>query len=89
MRCILGYKIEEKGRKMSSVNLFIKENVQKIATSGYVTPEIPEKKLNNVITTYKCEDYKNCQGNGFHYWHGEKKNVLVCHNERLKKTTNR
>ncbi len=36
-----------------------------------------------------CEDYKNCQGNGFHYWHGEKKNVLVCHNERLKKTTNR
>ena len=37
----------------------------------------------------ECEDYKNCQGNGFHYWHGEKKNVLVCHNERLKKTTNR
>ena len=44
---------------MSSVNLFIKENVQKIAKSVYVTPEIPEKKLNNVITTYKCEDYKN------------------------------
>ena len=59
MRCILGYKIEEKGRKVSSVNLFIKENVQKIAKSVYVTPEIPEKKLNNVITTYKCEDYKN------------------------------
>lgn len=37
----------------------------------------------------ECKDYKNCQGNGFHYWHGEKKNVLVCHNERLKKTTNR
>ena len=44
---------------MSSINLFIKENVQKIAKSVYVTPEIPEKKLNNVITTYKCEDYKN------------------------------
>lgn len=44
---------------MSSVNLFIKKNVQKIAKSVYVTPEIPEKKLNNVITTYKCEDYKN------------------------------
>ena len=44
---------------MSSINLYIKENVQKIAKSVYVTPEIPEKKLNNVITTYKCEDYKN------------------------------
>lgn len=44
---------------MSSVNLFIKENVQKIAKNVYVTPEIPEKKLNNVITAYKCEDFKN------------------------------
>ena len=44
---------------MSSVNLFIKENVKKIAKSVYITPEIPEKKLNNVITTYKCENFKN------------------------------
>lgn len=44
---------------MSSVNLFIKENVKKIAKSVYITPEIPEKKLNNVITAYKCEDFKN------------------------------
>jgi radical SAM enzyme (rSAM/lipoprotein system) len=36
----------------------------------------------------ECKEYKNCQGNGFHYWHGEKKNVLVCHNEQLKKATN-
>lgn len=44
---------------MSSVNLFIKENVKKIAKSVYITPEIPEKKLNNVITAYKCENFKN------------------------------
>jgi radical SAM protein with 4Fe4S-binding SPASM domain len=32
----------------------------------------------------KCRDYKDCQGNGMHYWHGNKENVLVCHNEKLK-----
>ena len=31
-----------------------------------------------------CKEYKQCQGNGFHYWHGDKNEVLVCHNERLK-----
>ena len=32
----------------------------------------------------KCSDYKDCQGNGMHYWHGNKENVLVCHNEKIK-----
>jgi radical SAM enzyme (rSAM/lipoprotein system) len=31
----------------------------------------------------KCKDYNDCQGNGFHNWHGEKKNVLVCHNAKI------
>lgn len=31
-----------------------------------------------------CKDYKDCQGNGLHYWHGDRKNPLVCHNEHLK-----
>jgi radical SAM enzyme (rSAM/lipoprotein system) len=31
-----------------------------------------------------CSDYKDCQGNGFHNWHGDKQNVLVCHNEKIK-----
>jgi len=31
-----------------------------------------------------CKQYKDCQGNGFHYWHGEKKNVLVCHHQKIK-----
>jgi len=30
-----------------------------------------------------CEEYKDCQGNGFHNWHGEKNNVLVCHNGKV------
>lgn len=34
-----------------------------------------------------CKDYKDCQGNGFHNWHGDKKNVLVCHNEKIEKAT--
>jgi radical SAM enzyme (rSAM/lipoprotein system) len=30
-----------------------------------------------------CSEYKNCLGNGFHNWHGNKEQVLVCHNEKL------
>ncbi len=30
-----------------------------------------------------CNDFKDCQGNGFHNWHGDKKNVLVCHKEKI------
>jgi radical SAM enzyme (rSAM/lipoprotein system) len=29
-----------------------------------------------------CKDYIDCQGSGFHNWHGERKNVLVCHKEK-------
>ena len=32
-----------------------------------------------------CKDFKDCLGNGFHNWHGGKKNVLVCHNEKIEK----
>ena len=35
-----------------------------------------------------CGQYNDCQGNGFHNWHNEKKNVLVCHNEKIKKANN-
>lgn len=41
---------------MSSINLFIKENVQSIGKNIYVTP-IPEKKLNNAIKAFKCENF--------------------------------
>ncbi len=30
-----------------------------------------------------CKEYEDCQGNGLHYWHGEKKNPLVCHKEKI------
>lgn len=30
-----------------------------------------------------CKDYNNCLGNGFHNWHGDKTNVLVCHNKKI------
>ena len=26
-----------------------------------------------------CKDYEDCLGNGFHYWHGDKESVLLCH----------
>ena len=30
-----------------------------------------------------CKEWRDCQGNGFHNWHGEKNSVLVCHHEKL------
>ncbi len=30
-----------------------------------------------------CKNYRDCQGNGFHNWHGEKNEVLVCHKSKL------
>lgn len=42
---------------MKNINLFIKENVKDIGSSVYVTPEIPEKKLNNAIKAFKCESF--------------------------------
>jgi len=33
-----------------------------------------------------CNDFKDCNGNGFHNWHGDKKNVLVCHKDKLYNT---
>jgi len=26
-----------------------------------------------------CPEFSDCGGNGFHNWHGDKQNVLVCH----------
>ena len=30
-----------------------------------------------------CEDFRDCQGNGFHFWHGDRLEPLVCHKELL------
>jgi radical SAM enzyme (rSAM/lipoprotein system) len=31
----------------------------------------------------ECDYFKDCQGNGLHNWHGDKKNVLVCHYNKV------
>jgi len=42
---------------MNNINIFIKENVESIGNGVYVTPEIPEKKLNNAIKAFHCEAF--------------------------------
>lgn len=42
---------------MGNINLFIKDNVKSIGKDVYITPDIPEKKLNNAIKAYKCENF--------------------------------
>lgn len=34
-----------------------------------------------------CKDYTECQGNGFHNWHGDKSTPLVCHKGKLEHAT--
>jgi radical SAM enzyme (rSAM/lipoprotein system) len=34
----------------------------------------------------ECSDYSVCLGNGMHNWHGNKQNVMVCHNEKILKS---
>lgn len=31
----------------------------------------------------QCEHYTDCVGNGFHNWHGDMNNVLVCHYQKI------
>lgn len=33
-----------------------------------------------------CKDYTECQGNGFHNWHGDHSKPLVCHKGKLERT---
>ena len=42
---------------MSNINIFIKENVKSIGSGVHITPEIPEKKLNNAIKAFNCEEF--------------------------------
>ena len=42
---------------MISVNVYIKENINKLGNKVYIAPDIPEKKMNNVIKAFKCEDF--------------------------------
>lgn len=41
------------------------------------------RQWNKVGQCKTCKEYKDCQGNGFHNWHGDMKKVLVCHNKKI------
>ena len=41
---------------MSNANLYVKNNVNKIGQYVFISPDIPEKKLNNAVTAMKCEN---------------------------------
>lgn len=42
---------------MNNINVFIKENIKKVSPKNiFISPEIPEKKLNNAIKSFGCKD---------------------------------
>lgn len=44
---------------MSNVNTYLKENLKKISKNVFVSPDIPEKKLNNAVKAFKMPDDYN------------------------------
>jgi len=41
---------------MKNINVFIKDNIGAVSTDVFVTPKIPDKKLNNAVKAFNCED---------------------------------
>ncbi|MDM8558274.1 hypothetical protein [Candidatus Parabeggiatoa sp. HSG14] len=44
---------------MKNINLFIKDNIGAVSTKVSVAPKIPNKKLNNAVKAFNCEDNLN------------------------------
>jgi radical SAM enzyme (rSAM/lipoprotein system) len=69
-------------RAFSQGNIY-KDNFFKIWETRYET--FRDRSWTKTGQCGKCSDYSYCQGNGLHYWHENKENVLICHNEKIKK----
>jgi len=67
-------------RRFAQGNIY-KDNFQEIWQSRYEA--FRDRSWTKRGQCADCSSYKDCLGNGFHYWHGDKKNVLVCHHEKL------
>jgi radical SAM protein with 4Fe4S-binding SPASM domain len=42
-----------------------------------------DRSWNRVGACSNCKDYRECLGNGFHNWYGDKSKPLVCHKAKL------
>jgi radical SAM enzyme (rSAM/lipoprotein system) len=68
-------------RSFSQGNIY-RDNFYEIWQTKYQS--FRERSWTKMGRCEKCADYKDCQGNGMHYWHGTKENAIVCHNEKIK-----
>ena len=69
-------------RSFAQGNIY-KDNLYKIWQSKFLP--FRDRSWTKTGKCATCADYKHCQGNGLHYWHGDKQNVLICHNEQIEK----
>lgn len=67
-------------RSFAQGNIY-KDNLWEVWQNRY--HEFRDRSWNQVGQCKHCDQYKDCQGNGFHYWHGEKDNVLQCHYQQI------
>jgi radical SAM enzyme (rSAM/lipoprotein system) len=69
-------------RAFSQGNIY-KDNFYKIWETKYQS--FRDRSWTKIGQCEKCLDYLYCQGNGMHYWHKSKENVIMCHNEKIEK----
>lgn len=67
-------------RTFSQGNIY-RDNFSEIWETNYQA--FRDRSWTRVGQCEKCADYTDCQGNGLHNWHGNKENVLICHNEKI------
>jgi radical SAM enzyme (rSAM/lipoprotein system) len=69
-------------RSFAQGNIY-KDNFFEIWRTKYIP--FSDRRWTKTGKCASCTEYKDCQGNGLHYWHGDKQEVLVCHYEQLEK----
>lgn len=73
-------------RSFSQGNIY-KDNFYEIWQTKYLS--FRDRSWTKTGKCEKCNEYEDCLGNGMHYWHGSKENVLVCHNQKIKNVLER
>jgi radical SAM protein with 4Fe4S-binding SPASM domain len=73
-------------RSLAQGNIY-RDNFYQIWQSGFVP--FRDRSWTRTGPCASCGDYRDCLGNGLHYWHGDRKEVLVCHKAKLDRAIKR
>ncbi len=67
-------------RSFAQGNIY-EDNLWEVWEKRYI--EFRDRSWTKTGDCASCAEYKNCEGNGMHYWHGDKTQVLQCHYQQI------